>query len=391
MGAAMALSLLMAASRAPGQLGPGGPQRRPSSQPTTTSADLGKLKVDPKAGTVQFKAEVCLREGALELLMCRAKTKEHESILRTQVVPSHLHAALLALGLQPGKPARWVGSDFVPPQGPELAITLKYTDKKGDTHEVAASEWIRSVNPKVSLPEKWVFVGSEVYPDGSYWANAEGDIITVSNFPSAVIDVPFESTEKNANLAFAAEDKKVPPLGTEVLVTIKVLPGARKSPYARVLLDIDRFGRLKVDGEAITFEQLSEWAGNYLEKHEHGMVVVRAAGRAIVADIMRATEELRIGGVRDLDIRYLPATAPVLPRTPRQAGASLKQWNHRFANPRDYIRDPGEEAREYLRHVDFRIRELEAMREMLQDYRKALAAAAEQYETQKKSQPAEDE
>jgi len=46
--------------------------------------------------------------GPLELLVCRGRppSKEYESIMDTQASPSDLHAALLVLGLTPGKPAR---------------------------------------------------------------------------------------------------------------------------------------------------------------------------------------------------------------------------------------------------------------------------------------------
>src|SRR5262249_40540047 len=43
---------------------------------------------------ILIEAEVCLREGPLELLMCRKQTKEHESILHTAVDARLIHATL---------------------------------------------------------------------------------------------------------------------------------------------------------------------------------------------------------------------------------------------------------------------------------------------------------
>src|SRR5262245_43116435 len=51
---------------------------------------------------VLIEAEVCLREGPLELLMCRKQTKEHESILHTAVDARLIHATLEAIKAKKG-------------------------------------------------------------------------------------------------------------------------------------------------------------------------------------------------------------------------------------------------------------------------------------------------
>ena len=40
----------------------------------------------------------------LEFFCCMTGTAEHEAVLRSHVMPSHLHLGLLMLGLQPGEP-----------------------------------------------------------------------------------------------------------------------------------------------------------------------------------------------------------------------------------------------------------------------------------------------
>jgi hypothetical protein len=45
-------------------------------------------------------------------------------------------------------------------------------------------------------------------------------LICVSNFPSAVLDVPIQSTDSNAALLFAAYTERIPPIGTPVTIVL---------------------------------------------------------------------------------------------------------------------------------------------------------------------------
>jgi hypothetical protein len=54
-----------------------------------------------------------------------------------------------------------------------------------------------------------------------YQADREGDLICVSNFPAAVLDLPIESTSENTELLFEAFTERIPPVGTAVTVILK--------------------------------------------------------------------------------------------------------------------------------------------------------------------------
>ncbi len=56
---------------------------------------------------VLVDAEVCLREGPLELLMCRNGTKEHEAILHTPVDARDIHTVLVVAKAKPGSPVKY--------------------------------------------------------------------------------------------------------------------------------------------------------------------------------------------------------------------------------------------------------------------------------------------
>ncbi|MGC9454802.1 MAG: YdjY domain-containing protein [Phycisphaerae bacterium] len=351
---------------------------------------LPDLKVDLSARRVILSAEVCLRSGALELLVCKAGTKEYESILRTEAQASHLHAALLMLGLSPGLPGEWsdTGADgqYIPPRGAELEVTLRWQDRSGEARESPATAWLKP-DDGTDPPRQWVFVGSEILPDGRYWADVDGDVLSVSNFPSAVIDVPFRSTTENELLLFEADSEKIPPVGTEVDVIIEPVPGADTADYARALLEIDRYGRLRMDGEPLEPDELTAWAEEFTTRHSKARVVIRPDPQALLWDVTRARFQLRLGGIRDFDLRYLQADHQVLPRTQTQSETALGQWREKFENPRDYIREPGQEAQRELQRVIREIDRLELRRELLRQYAADLREELDQYRAA--TQPAE--
>src|SRR5438874_465147 len=54
--------------------------------------------------SVQIESVVCLREGALEQLVTRKGTKEHEAILAAEIDGRDVHKALLLAGAEVGSP-----------------------------------------------------------------------------------------------------------------------------------------------------------------------------------------------------------------------------------------------------------------------------------------------
>jgi hypothetical protein len=55
-----------------------------------------------------------------------------------------------------------------------------------------------------------------------------GEVITVSNFPDSMLDVPFKSSKDNVELIFEANTPKIPPLRTPVIVTLEPVPEKKK-------------------------------------------------------------------------------------------------------------------------------------------------------------------
>ena len=183
------------------------------------------LEIQGHRRRVLIDAEVCLREGPLEQLLCKKRSKEHEAILAADVDARTIHMALETAGAKAGKPVRY-DPKYEPATGSRVKVTLQYEDN-GKQVTVPAQHWIQSLKTKKALEHDWVFAGSQLVPDPfdknkpPYYLANDGDLICVSNFPSAMLDLPVASPKDNDDLAFVAWAERIPPKDTKVLVILE--------------------------------------------------------------------------------------------------------------------------------------------------------------------------
>ena len=176
----------------------GPPADKFTADPAWKVLDKGKsLWFDPRDRRLILRARVCLREGYLEHLLCSERTKEHESILAAAASPRAIHLGLILTGAKEGHPVRY-RPKFEPPAGTKMEITLEWVEN-GKTKSIDAREWILDEKKKKTLAEGWVFAGSEQFPDPedatkTIYAADGGDLFTVANFTSAILDLPLNSS-----------------------------------------------------------------------------------------------------------------------------------------------------------------------------------------------------
>jgi hypothetical protein len=192
------------------------------------------FEVDGETRKVWVSAEVCRTMGPLEQLLCRKGTKEHESVLIADIDARDLHKALMLARGEPGSPVTF-RPEYKAATGSVIRITLMY-EKDGKKLTVPAQDWVRDTKSMKALAHDWVFAGSRFVPDPLdknkppiYLAN-EGDVICVSNFESALLDLPIESSKQNADVQFEAFTENIPPDGTKVAVCLEVIPPTTKKP-----------------------------------------------------------------------------------------------------------------------------------------------------------------
>jgi hypothetical protein len=195
------------------------------------------LWIDPKRKLVIVDGQVCLREGQLEMFACPRGSKEHESIVSVNSKAQYVHAALMAIGAQPGKPVSFDPS-YRPASGPVVEVYVLWEDEAGKKNRVRAQQWIKEVKTEREMSHPWVFAGSALWTDETtgqrYYQADGGDFICVSNFPTAMLDLPVASSQDNQDLLFTAWTERIPPLGTKVrLVLVPRLEEKQKAGSAK--------------------------------------------------------------------------------------------------------------------------------------------------------------
>ena len=180
--------------------------------------------IDKDKHRVILVGQVCQRKAPLEMFACPTGTKEHEAVVAIPCQSQFVHAALFAVGAKEGKPVQF-HPEYVPASGSRVDIDVRWKDNEGKVHSTKAQEWIRNTETKKPMKHHWVFGGSSFWTDGrtgqEYYSADAGDLICVSNFPSATLDLPIESSQKQGHLLYEAFTENIPPLGTPVTLILK--------------------------------------------------------------------------------------------------------------------------------------------------------------------------
>ncbi len=201
--------------------------------PTAKALGTNRLWVDKKKQRVYIDGYVAMREGPLEMLACPTGTKEHESVIATIPPSKEVHAALLAIGARPGTPVAFL-PNFVPATGQRIRVWVCYRDPQGKFHAIDARSWIRNEKTDQELQEDWVFGGSGFWKDPrdnqEYYRADGGDMICVSNFSTAMMDLPIASSAEASELMHIPFTERIPARGTPVRIVLVPIPLPKDKP-----------------------------------------------------------------------------------------------------------------------------------------------------------------
>jgi len=195
------------------------------------------VRVDRDARVVEFDAVAVLDVGFLEQVVCMVGTREHESIFAFEGKPSEVHAALLLVGAEAGRPGRWrevaasdgtIAIEGVPPDGAELAIEVGLPD--GGTRPI---EWFMRASPisgatDAAPPSRFVFGGSRFVRntrtgEERYAADGSGSLIGLVTFGDetiGAIEVIPDSAQAAAPV-WEVFTERVPAPGTRVKIRLR--------------------------------------------------------------------------------------------------------------------------------------------------------------------------
>jgi hypothetical protein len=193
----------------------------------------GRLWIDRKLDRVYVDGYVAMKRGPLEMFACPVGTKEHESIVATLAKSREVHAALLAIDASPGTPVRF-RPEFVPPTGQVIRVWVCWYDSNDQFQSVDAREWIEDLETEKAMTAEWVFSGSGFWQDPEdkreYYQADSGDMICVSNFSSAMMDVAISSSADADSLRFVPMESKIPDRGTPVRLVLVPVPLPTDNP-----------------------------------------------------------------------------------------------------------------------------------------------------------------
>ncbi|MGZ4974334.1 MAG: YdjY domain-containing protein, partial [Limisphaerales bacterium] len=156
---------------------------------------IGLVQLDKSNKSVQFPAVLNMDHGLIEYLLVTTRGKTHESLLKTEAEPYHIHVAMLLLGAKgaaqskellnvptgeyhvntPGAATNRLAELL---KGDSIRIELVWTNANG-ARTNAAEDWITDLQRgKAAARGTWNYNGSRVV-DGIYMAQQQGSIVAV--------------------------------------------------------------------------------------------------------------------------------------------------------------------------------------------------------------------
>jgi len=161
----------------------------------------------------------------LEMLITGPDTREHESLLVSEVKPSNLHAGLLAAGFEPGKPVQFVDGKRVSATGDGVVVEVRIEDSE---EWVKLVDWVSHVDEGSALVEDvgWaglVFAGSKIRGGGVYAGDREGALVSLTPWGFEVVS-PAWTVSPDAAVdepVWIANRELVPAMGVGVRVRLR--------------------------------------------------------------------------------------------------------------------------------------------------------------------------
>jgi len=191
---------------------------------------VGAVTFDKREKTASFPAAVAVRTGAIEYLLVTEAGKAYESLLTTKVQPYDLHVAMLLMGAKgageiSSQPPTQIDISYLK-SAPELTgdnveITLRWQQDRQD-RQMRAEDLIFNTEKGAPMTNgPWLYNGSVIYR-GKFLAQVDGSIVALVTDPEALINNPRPGHDDDR--IWNIRSDKLPPEGTPLEVTVKLLP-----------------------------------------------------------------------------------------------------------------------------------------------------------------------
>ena len=196
----------------------------PLRQVSTDEFEIGQVRLNKARRTVTFPAVLNMDLGNLEYLLVTTKGKTHESLLRTEVEPYHIHLAMLFLGARGNTN---ILSNTNSLTGDSITVDLAWT-LNGKERKARAEDLILNIEKQKPMTlGPWIYTGSAVV-DGRFIAQSEGNLASIIVDGGALINNPRPGRENDEIWHVHAD--AIPPLNTAISVTLKLDSRTLKEP-----------------------------------------------------------------------------------------------------------------------------------------------------------------
>ena len=181
--------------------------------------ELGRVRFDKQRRTVSFPAVVNMNEALIEYLVVTSAGKVHESLLRTDAEPWHIHVAMLLLGGKGAGTNHFPEDHTRPLPGEKVSIELSWK-VEGKEKRHRAEEFVYDRARKSTMRKgPWVYTGSRVC-EGIFVAQRDGSIVSLIEDEEALTNNPRAGRDNDDNWQVNA--RGLPPLESLIEVTIRL-------------------------------------------------------------------------------------------------------------------------------------------------------------------------
>ena len=209
--------------------------------------ELANVTLDKRRRSVSFPAVLNMDQGLMEYFLVTSYGKVHESILRTETMPHHIHIAMLLLDVRDA-------SSVTPPERPQGAVAAGQANPKGKPSTIAnpdketlpgdqltievswsidgnettrrAEDLVRNAETKAAMSKgNWVYNGSEVVV-GTFQSQVTGSLVSLITDRLALINSIAPGHENDD--IWAVNTNGLPPVNTPVRVTLRLEGGQPK-------------------------------------------------------------------------------------------------------------------------------------------------------------------
>ncbi len=190
------------------------------------------VRVYRRSSTVIVPGEVTNRTSILELFLCSAGGKTHETVLSTEISPKKFNLSLVLTNFTPEKNPSETGPQYLGdptvPEGDPVVVLVEWQLNDGSWVRYRAEDLVWNQAEEIVMRQfGFVFAGSQFIRNAGpnrekkeiFEASRVKTLIALLHDPSAVLDIPVP--QGGTDTAFEPRKEVLPPVSTEVNIILR--------------------------------------------------------------------------------------------------------------------------------------------------------------------------